>query len=118
MNWLRKEYFFPIRVSIYIKSRETIKAMDGERVSATCFIPDNKHIEPYIRIAAGDYYSILERKGKNNALAAILHSIAHELTHYFQWINDIEFTEIGIERQAIRYAGFILDEYKETREHP
>ena len=118
MSWLRKEYFFPIRIPIYIKSSETIKALDGDRVSASCFIPDNKQIEPYVRIAVGDYYDMLKKRGKDNALAAILRSIAHELTHYFQWINDIELTEIGIERQAKKYADFILDEYAQTREHP
>ncbi|EOO25981.1 hypothetical protein ICM_00435 [Bacillus cereus BAG1X2-3] len=45
-------------------------------------------------------------------------TIAHELTHYFQWINDIKLTRIGYERQATTYSGYIIDEYKETREHP
>ncbi|MCE0554415.1 hypothetical protein LQK80_24240 [Bacillus thuringiensis] len=45
-------------------------------------------------------------------------TIAHELTHYFQWINDIRLTRIGYERQATAYSGYIIDEYKETREHP
>lgn len=52
------------------------------------------------------------------ALAATLSTIAHELTHYFQWINSLQLTPIGEERQAARYAGYILDEYAETREHP
>ena len=29
-KWLRKEYFFPIRVPVYVKGKKYIKAMDGE----------------------------------------------------------------------------------------
>jgi len=54
----------------------------------------------------------------DNALAAVLGSIAHELTHYYQWINDIELTEIGFERQASHYRDRIISEYSQTREHP
>lgn len=101
-----------------MKESYQIKAKNGELVSATFFGPFDKMTEPYIRVATGDYEEMLIQKGKDDALAAILGSIAHELTHYFQWINDIQLTEIGEERQAKAYAGFILDEYKETREHP
>lgn len=56
--------------------------------------------------------------GKDSALTAILITIAHELTHYFQWINALHLTPIGQERQATKYARYILDDYAETREHP
>ena len=117
-QWLRSEYYFPVRVPLYIKATDHIKALDGELVSATFFFPLNKNDEPYARVSTGDYQKLYEKQGKDNALAAILGSIAHELTHYFQWINGIELTEIGEERQAKAYSGYILDEYKETRKHP
>ena len=44
--------------------------------------------------------------------------MAHELTHYFQWINSIKLTPIGKERQATNYADYVLEDYAETREHP
>ena len=56
--------------------------------------------------------------GKDNALASILLSLAHELTHYYQWINNIQLTPTGRERQATKYANYIIDEYASTREHP
>ena len=86
--------------------------------SATFFFPFDTNDEPYARVATGDYFELLEKRGKDNALASILSSIAHELTHYFQWINGINLTEMGAERQATAYARFILDEYAETRKHP
>ena len=118
LMWLRKEYFFPIRVPTYIKNAKKIKAVDGEMVYGTFFEPFSKHEEPYIRISAGDYCEIKNKRGKDNALAAVLSSIAHELTHYFQWVNGLQYTPIGEERQAKAYVAFILNEYAETREHP
>jgi predicted SprT family Zn-dependent metalloprotease len=75
-------------------------------------------MEPYARIATGDYYDMLKEDGKDNALGGILHSIAHELTHYYQWINDVHLTDRGEEIQASRYASSIVFEYSQTREHP
>ena len=116
--WLRTEYFFPIRIPIYFKKSEYIKAKDGDLVSATFWGPLDKQVEPYARIATGDYQKMKEKRGRDNALASILMSVAHELTHYFQWINDIELTEIGSERQATNYARIILDEYADVVDHP
>ncbi len=118
-RYLREEYFFPIRVVVYIKDTPKIVAMDGEKVYGTFWsIDDDYTVYPYIRIAAGDYKELCSKRGKDNALTAILLTIAHELTHYFQWINGIQLTPMGEERQAAKYAGYILDEYAETRERP
>lgn len=117
-KWLRTEYYFPIRLPIYIKNRKKIKALDGEYVYGTFFRPYEYNVEPSIRVAAGDYSDKEKKWGKDSALIAILHTISHEITHYYQWINDIKLTQIGEERQASRYASYILDEYFETRERP
>lgn len=117
-RWIRANYHFPIRVPVYVKSSPQIRAMDGEMVSGTFFGPWDHAVEPYIRLSTGDYEDLLTRRGQDNALAAILNCLAHELTHYYQWINDVKLTEIGEERQAKAYAGFIMDEYADTREHP
>lgn len=117
-NWLRSEYDFPLRVPVYVKGQKILRTMDGEGAVGTFFEPFAYSDEPYIRIATGDYEALKAKRGKDNALASILDSIAHELTHYYQWINQIPLTPIGAERQAARYACFILDEYAQTREHP
>jgi len=92
--------------------------MDGDLVSATIFLPDDKWAEPYVRISTGDYEDQARKQGQDDALASILMSISHELTHYFQWINAVQLTNKGIERQASSYARFILDEYAQTHERP
>lgn len=118
ISWLRSNYEFPMRIRIYVKDKNQIRAQDGSMVYGTCFLPYDRNEEPYIRIAAGDYQKQAQKHGVDNALAGILLTIAHELSHYFQWINNLELTPIGEERQATNCANRILDEYAETRNHP
>ena len=109
--FLRKKYEFPKRVTVKIKHQRRIRAMDGTLCVGTFWRPDDYSEEPYARIAAGDYDELVQKWGETNAKGAILKTIAHELTHYFQWINALELTPIGEERQATRYSKYILDEY-------
>jgi len=74
--------------------------------------------EPFISISTGDYKRMLDEWGNDSALAAILGSISHKSTHYFQWINDICLTEAGFEKQASYYRRKIISTYAKTREHP
>ena len=92
-------YRFPVRVPIYFKETK------------------------YIKIAVGDYNDLCKVQGKDDALAAILCSITHELTHYFQWIKYHELWLSGeknqyFERQAVYYGRQIVYDYADTREHP
>ena len=109
--WLRGQYEFPIRVPIYFKKNKYIRARDGEYVSALFFEPYDKYTEPYISIATGTYSDMEKEIGSVNAIGSILCSIAHELTHYYQWINDIQLSESGYERQAAYYAKRIVGDY-------
>ncbi len=110
-KWLRKKYVFPIRVSVYIKNSFYIKAMDGENVSATFLGPFDRLAEPYIKIAVGDYYDLVEKYNEFNALCSSIASLAHELTHYYQWLNDVVLSENQEERQANYYARKIVQTY-------
>ncbi len=110
-QWLRSEYAFPVRVRVYVKSFYRIKAKDGDLVCGTCWKPDDRAEEPYIRIAAGDYRELCEKIGELNAQLEILCCMAHELSHYYQWLNDLPLTMLGEERQAKRYSLLIVDKY-------
>ena len=116
--YLKSCYQFPIRVNIHIKNKNYIQAFDGEHVSATCFTPFDIYKEPFIRISAGDFDKLKMQWGKNNALASILHSIAHEITHYYQWINSLDMDTTKSEWQASYYATIIIRKYAETRDEP
>lgn len=117
--WLRKEYIFPAKVIVYIKSAEKIRAMNDEMVFGTCFRPGDMSKFPHIKIATGDYPDLLSECGKDNALAAILNCYLQMLTNYFQWVNELdELTEEEEDRDAARCAGIVMCRYKRTREHP
>lgn len=116
--WLKKRYEFPVRVPVYFKASKEIMSSDGRIASALFFWPYDRKEEPYIKVAVGDYQEMLRERGKDNALAAILHSIAHELSHYYQWLKKYEYNEKRMERQAKYYAKELIYDYAETREHP
>ena len=113
VNWLRKKYVFPIRIHVYVKKGLLIKARDGDMVEDLFFWPDCRDDEPYIKIATGDYFEYVDEVGKDEAILPILRSLLQELTHYFQWLNGMEFNSDTLPRQARRYAIKILDEYLE-----
>ena len=83
-------------------------------VFGTFFEPYDKNVEPYIRVATGDYLQDKQKLGKDNALAGILGTLAHEVVHYFQWIDD----EMTAEAEVIICADDILDRYADAVDHP
>lgn len=111
VSWLRDEYIFPLRVNVYVKKARRIRAMDGELVVGTIWRPSDYLNFPYIRLATGDYMELMAKLGKDGAILAVLHTFAHELTHYFQHINNLKLTTIGEERQATIYANYIISDY-------
>lgn len=115
-KWLRREYLFPVRVRVYIRSDRRIRAKNGERVCGTFWWPYDICEEPYVRIAAGDFAELCRRKGEEEAVREILLCIAHELTHYYQWLNDLKLTERGEERQASMQSKLVVNAYLSQRQ--
>jgi hypothetical protein len=103
---------FPIRVVVYLKKDYQIKTLDSkEKVSATFFAPYEKNIEPYIRVATGDYEELLSERGEENAIFAILNSIAHEIIHYRQWLKNSDLDEEIAETEAELEGTRLVDEF-------
>ena len=113
-RWLRSQYEFPIRVPVYLFPSEYIITMHGDKAAASFFAPWNRKVEPFIRIATGDYPDLKKERGRDNALAAFLHSFAHELVHYQQWTATGEISERGVIRRARR----IVWEYAKAVDSP
>ena len=110
-HWIRQRFFFPVRIPVYVKSAKRIRAKDGELCVGTFFGPYDYSQSPYIRIAAGDYEDLIREKGEIQAQIALLLTLLHELTHYYQWVNSEKLTPIGEERQASQYADRLITEY-------
>jgi hypothetical protein len=113
-RWLRTEFDFPIRVPVYLSMRERLVTIHGEVVTASFFAPWEITVEPYIRIATGDYAKELAARGRDNALASYLGSLAHEVLHYQQWIRGEEPVEDGVHNEA----SAIVDRYALTVDRP
>ena len=118
VDWIRWQYEFPMRVVLYVKAEKSIHAMDGTYVNGTFFRPYDPFTEPYIRVATGYFQDDMKKRGRDNALATILNTVAHELTHYYQWVNGLEQTLRGEEYQATLYAHRMVDEYACYVDHP
>lgn len=117
-KWLRKEYRFPVRVPVYVRNVERLKCRDGDWAYGTFFWTNSFSQEPYIRIAAGDYLKLLQDWGRECALTAILKTITHEITHYYQWLNRVSLTDVSREKQASAYSRRILNLYATTHDEP
>jgi hypothetical protein len=113
-RWLRRNHDFPIRVPVYLFPSDLIITQDGNAVSASFFAPDSRAVEPFIRIATGDYQKLKAEEGRDNALAALLVSFAHEVIHYLQWVETGKTWERGVASKAKK----IVDAYAQTTDHP
>lgn len=113
-RWLRSEYEFPVRVPVYLNSHDRHITVHGELASASFFAPYDRTVEPYIRIATGDYPALEADVGRDNALASFICSFAHEVIHYLQWLESGTTTEDGVEEEADE----MLRRYAETVDHP
>ena len=83
-------------------------------VTASFFAPWKPNVEPYIRVATGDYPGERRVRGRDNAIAGFLCSVAHEVVHYQQWIDTGEITERGVSDRASN----LVNRYALTTAHP
>jgi hypothetical protein len=88
--------------------------MHGRLVSASIFLPWSRRVEPYIKVATGDYDELRRASGRDNALAAFLCSLSHEVVHYRQWIETGRSWEQGVITKATR----LVERYARTVDHP
>ncbi len=110
-RWIRKNYVFPIKLVIFISADPYIaNSQTGEKVSATIFLPDDKSTA-WARISTGDYHKDIEQIDQFSADCNVLASIAHEVTHYFQWLqsDDPDLSEKQAQRKARRIVYKYVD---------
>jgi hypothetical protein len=113
-SWLRRHREFPKLLPVYLIAGDQVRTGEGELCSASFFAPDSKLDAPYARIATGDFPRLRRSRGRDSALAAYLHSLAHELVHYDQWLAGTAPTERGVVLQATR----MVDRYAMDVRHP
>jgi hypothetical protein len=97
---------------VYIKKDYQIKTLDTKEMVSATFFPYDKDVEPYIRVATGDYLELVSERGEEDAVFAILNSMAHEIIHYQQWIEDRDFDE----DEAENTSTILVDNYYDWME--
>ena len=109
----QKKYIFPKKLNVYITDEAYVLTfIEKEQVTASIFFPDSERENPLIRVSTGDYSSMLIEDGRFVAVCSILASIAHEITHYYQWLRDVNcsFNEEQARRKAVRVVYRYLDD--------
>ena len=117
-RWIRAQYTFPVKIDVYIKNVDfIISKTTGETGTANIFIPYQLSESPCIKIAVGDFFTLTQETDYFSATCAELCSLAHEITHYFQWQNGYDMDSLLLkkerERQANRIARQIVLKYIE-----
>lgn len=103
---------FPMRVPVYLFPSPTIFTQEGAQVTASFFAPFSRDVEPFIRIATGDYPVLKRSRGRDNALAAFIMSFSHEIVHYQQWLEKGRVSERGVAAKATSMLGAYSAEVK------
>ena len=111
-SWLRTEIEFPLRVPVYLLPGKRVRTVDGQFASASIFLPWSRRAD--IRVATGDYDELRRARGRDNALAAYLSSLSHEVVHYRQWVETGRSWEQGVITKAKR----LVERYAQTVDHP
>jgi hypothetical protein len=99
---------------VYLSPHEFVYTGDGRKCSACFFEPYDRNVEPFIRIATGDYRQLKDEMGRDSALASFIVSLAHEIVHYQQWLGPNVVSEHGVARKATA----MLRQYGQIRSRP
>ena len=123
-KWLSKNIYFPVKLCVYIRKSRRVVTANGESVVGRLSVPKNrkniKNGEIFAEVAIGDYKELLNKEKKPVALAQLLTTIAHEIVHYFQWINNeiIGYLPYFKEKDAEKYSTKLLLEYSKLEKYP
>lgn len=117
VSWLKKNYDFPSAVHVNVTGANYIRnGVTGEKATATCYLPCSKYEVSEINISTGDFFEFVKAEGKDSAIYTIVHSICHEIQHYYQWIDDSTLNEEEADHGAdemtyeyIDFRGFLYE---------
>ena len=106
--FLRKKYYFPIRLNVLFCDTEAFRHhIDNHTYYGAFYSMDDEKRKIYPRI------SIASKVTEKNTLEDILYTLAHEITHYYQWyfLEEEKRTDRSIESEANKWSEYILNLY-------
>lgn len=109
VRYLRKKYYFPIRVNIKLCNVIKFKNLEDGHFYYGIFYDGENNIKRkiYPRMA------VASKIDDSNLIEDVLFTLVHELTHYYQWYfcQEESRTDRSLEIEANKYADYILYEY-------
>lgn len=111
--FLRKNFYFPIRLNVLFCNTQAFRHHTDDHIYYGAFYSmDDEKRTVYPRI------SIAAKVCDTNSLEDIFFSLAHEITHYYQWyfLEDVQRTDRSLEIEANKWAKYISKVY--LNEHP
>lgn len=109
-KWLRKTYVFPVRLNVYILNQEKITLRNGKQAYGN--FRWFAHRPPIIKIPSKIEPELFETWTLDEIYESILSSLVHEITHYYQWVLDLEQSNTTSERQANFFRYRMIHKYK------
>ena len=108
IRFLRKHYFFPIRLNILFCNTQGFRHhMDNHTYYGAFYSMDDEKRKTYPRI------SIASKITESNSLEDILWVLAHEITHYYQWyfLEEDKRTDRSLEIEANKWSKYVVESY-------
>lgn len=109
-KFLRKIFYFPIRVNITFVAQEKFKdPVDGHTYYGIFYSNSESKRKIYPRV-----FIALKTRNKSDEDNVLL-TISHELTHYFQWyfFEDEKKTDRSLEVEANKWANYLVGMFKD-----
>ena len=106
--FLRKNYYFPIRLNVLFCNTESFKHhIDNHIYYGAFYGMDDERRKVYPRI------SIAAKTEKDNTLEDVFFTLVHEITHYYQWyfLEEDKRTDRSLEIEANKWAKYIVNLY-------
>ena len=107
ISFIRKYYYWPIRLNISFYNESYFKSkVDGHKYYGVFFNGDEKQKRYPKTCVAG-------KVNDKNLIDDVLHAVAHEITHYFQWyfLEEDKRTDRSLEIEANKWAMYVLGIY-------
>jgi hypothetical protein len=99
ITWLETNYDFPVKIYIDFVYKNYLKMRSGRKVNGKfCWLDTHDDVEIIIPI---------KEYPKKRDLEDIMGSLAHELTHYMEWINNIDQSE----DETDKYCFILWDQF-------
>ena len=108
-KWLRQNYEFPVVLNIYFVNTYKIRLLNGLMAYGSFrWYPKRS---PRICIPAKIEPELLSELSKEDIYEMILSSMVHEITHYYQWTDNLKQNNAVSEKQANYYRYRIIDNF-------